>query len=201
MRLIPTARKEKLPEGFSYPLGAESISEALDTVPPLQNATIWFNWRDEYWASSWRKKMESLGSFKLLEVGASPLSGEPVLRVYSVPSEYSLVAREHLLAELPRVRRQLLAGGRVAREVPIRVTLNLSEAEAAANPQDRANRRRPVRSGTKRRSAAAASGRSPRFAQLLPPKRPGAEGIELARAMLAAMGVTEERLRGNADRN
>jgi hypothetical protein len=40
-----------------------------------------------------------------------------------------------------------------------------------------------------------------RFAQLLPPKRPGAEGIELARAMLAAMGVTEERLRGNADRN
>jgi hypothetical protein len=40
-----------------------------------------------------------------------------------------------------------------------------------------------------------------RFAQLLPPKRPDAEGIELARAMLAAMGIGEERLRGNADRN
>jgi hypothetical protein len=40
-----------------------------------------------------------------------------------------------------------------------------------------------------------------RFAQLLPPKRPGAEGIELARAMLTAMGVTEERLRGNAGSN
>jgi hypothetical protein len=40
-----------------------------------------------------------------------------------------------------------------------------------------------------------------RFAQLLPPKRPGAEGIELPRAMLAAMGVTEERLRGNAGWN
>jgi hypothetical protein len=40
-----------------------------------------------------------------------------------------------------------------------------------------------------------------RFAQLLPPKRPGAEGIDLARAMLVAMGVTEERLRGNAERN
>jgi hypothetical protein len=37
-----------------------------------------------------------------------------------------------------------------------------------------------------------------RFAQLLPPKRPDAEGIDLARAILAAMGVTEERLRGNA---
>ena len=40
-----------------------------------------------------------------------------------------------------------------------------------------------------------------RFAQILPPKRTDAEGIELARAMLAAMGATEERLRGNADQN
>ena len=40
-----------------------------------------------------------------------------------------------------------------------------------------------------------------RFAQLLPPKRPGAEGIELARAMLAAMGVTKERLRGKPEWN
>ena len=40
-----------------------------------------------------------------------------------------------------------------------------------------------------------------RFAQLLPPMRPGGEGIELASAMLATMGVTEERLRGNAERN
>lgn len=77
MRLIPTASKEKLPEGFSYPLGAEAISEVFDTVPHLENATIWFSWRDEYWASSWRKKIESRGSVTLLEVGASPLSGEP----------------------------------------------------------------------------------------------------------------------------
>ena len=87
MRLIPTARKEKLPKGFSYPIGAEGISEALNAVPHLENATIWFDWRDEYWASSWRKKLESRGSVKLLEVGVSPLSREPVLHVYSVPSE------------------------------------------------------------------------------------------------------------------
>jgi hypothetical protein len=110
MHLIPTARKEKLPKGFSYPLGAESISEAFEGVPHLQNATIWFDWRDEYWASRWRKKIKSHGSVKLLDVGASALSGEPVLRLYSVPSEYSLLAREHLLTELPRVRLKLLAG-------------------------------------------------------------------------------------------
>ena len=40
-----------------------------------------------------------------------------------------------------------------------------------------------------------------RFAQLLPPKRPTAKDRELARALLAAMGVTEERLRGNAGWN
>jgi hypothetical protein len=40
-----------------------------------------------------------------------------------------------------------------------------------------------------------------RFAQLLPPKRPTAEGIELARARLAAMGIGEEALRGNPERN
>ena len=40
-----------------------------------------------------------------------------------------------------------------------------------------------------------------RFAQLLPPKRPGAEGVELARAMLAAMGITAEQLLGDAGLN
>jgi hypothetical protein len=133
MHLIPTARKEKLPKGFSYPLGAKAISEGFDGIPCLAEATIWFDWRDEYWASHWRKKIKSRGSVKLLEVGASPLSGKPVLWVYSVPSECSSIAREHLLAELPRVRRQLLAGGRAAKSARIIVTLSLSEAEAAAN--------------------------------------------------------------------
>jgi hypothetical protein len=133
MHLIPTSRKEKLPKGFSYPVGAESISEAFDGVPHLEKATIWFGWRDEYWASDWRKKIESRGSVKLLEVGASPLSGEPVVYVYSVPSEYSVVARQHLLAELPRVRRQLFAAGQLSKTGRTSVTLNLSGVEAAAN--------------------------------------------------------------------
>jgi hypothetical protein len=40
-----------------------------------------------------------------------------------------------------------------------------------------------------------------RLARMLPPKRPTAEGRELARAMLAVTAATEERLRGNAERN
>jgi hypothetical protein len=40
-----------------------------------------------------------------------------------------------------------------------------------------------------------------RFAQMLPPKRPTAEARELARAMLAAMGISEENLLVSAGRN
>ena len=40
-----------------------------------------------------------------------------------------------------------------------------------------------------------------RFAQLLPPKQPTGEARELARALLAAMGITEEHLRGDAGWN
>jgi hypothetical protein len=40
-----------------------------------------------------------------------------------------------------------------------------------------------------------------RFAQMLPPKRPTAEARELARAMLAAMGISKDALRGNLERN
>jgi hypothetical protein len=137
MRLIPTTRKEKLPKGFSYPLGAEAISAALDCVPQLGNATFWFKWRDEYWASEWRQKLKTLGDVKLLEVGHSPLSGERVLRVYSVPSDWSVVARDRLLAELPQVRRKLLAGGHTSRALRIVVALSLSKAEGSANRVER----------------------------------------------------------------
>lgn len=40
-----------------------------------------------------------------------------------------------------------------------------------------------------------------RFAHLIPPKRLNAENREMTRALLAAMGVTEDRLRGDAGWN
>ena len=40
-----------------------------------------------------------------------------------------------------------------------------------------------------------------RFAQMLPPKPPNAEVREQARALLAVMGLTEDYLRGNVERN
>jgi hypothetical protein len=40
-----------------------------------------------------------------------------------------------------------------------------------------------------------------RFAQMLPPKRPTPEARDLARSMLAAMGISKDTLRGNIERN
>jgi hypothetical protein len=133
MRVIPTSRKERLPKGFTYPLGAQVISAALDDVPQLEKASLWFQWRDDYWASEWREKLAARGEIRLLEVGFSPLSGERVLYVYSVPSEYSVIAREHLIAELPRVREALLSGRSSSRSARLQVTLRLAVANHAAN--------------------------------------------------------------------
>jgi len=136
MNMIPTARKGKLPKGFSYPLGARAISAALDDIPQRENATLWFSWRDEYWASRWRKKIEALGDVTLLEITDSYSGQGRDLRVYAVPSQYSVVARTYLLAELKRVRRELLAARVASNHQGVSVKLSLS---AAMKPDKKAS--------------------------------------------------------------
>ena len=130
MALISTRRKEKLPKGFSYPLGAGKVSAALEGIPQFENAEIWFSWRDEFWASQWRKRIQERGVVTLLRASYWDYSGRWDFHLYSVPSEYNVFAREHLLGELPRVYRELsgLAG---EKRLAVVVTLNLSEAERA----------------------------------------------------------------------
>ena len=127
MSLIETAAKEKLPKGFSYPLGAETISAALEGVPQLGNMRIWFTWRDEFWVSRWRKRLQARGPIELLRVAYSDYFSRWEVSAYSVPSEYTIAAWRQLQAELPMVRARLL-GRRPPRSIS--VTLNLREAEA-----------------------------------------------------------------------
>jgi hypothetical protein len=132
MLLIPTALKEKLPKGFSYPLGAEAIGSALDGSPQIGNGKLWFHWRDEFWASRWRKRLASRGLITLFQVNYSEHLGYWSFRVYSVPSQCTVVAREHLLAELVQVRGKLMAAGSEAKSLNVAVTLSLADAERAA---------------------------------------------------------------------
>ena len=134
MRLIKTERKEKLPKGFSYPLGAEAISAALDGIPQFDNATLWFSWRDEFRVSRWRKRLQTLGPIMLLRVAYSDYFGQWHINVYSVPSQYSVFAREYLHAELPRIHSKLSAAKTRTGSLDISATLSLWEAERAANP-------------------------------------------------------------------
>ncbi len=132
MPLIPTASKDRLPEGFTYPWGAQAISTALEGVPGLEEARLWFSWRDEFWASEWRQKIAELGEITLLEVGPSYLGEGQDVRAYAVPSDYSMAARERLVSESPKLRLALAAGSG-PRERP-RLSIKLHLATAIRNP-------------------------------------------------------------------
>lgn len=111
MDLIPTRSKEKLPKGFSYPVGAEILSSALNSVPQYDEMELQFTWKDVYWASEYQKKLKSLGKIRVLEANYSIVFDEWVLRICSVPSVHNKVVKL-LLQEGPlgRLRDALLAG-------------------------------------------------------------------------------------------
>ena len=130
MIIIQTGRKEKLPKGFSYPLGAEAISAALGGLPHLEGAKITFQWRDEFWASRWRKRVQNRGVLTLLRVAFPDYFGQWSLDVYSVPSQYSVQAREALQVELLRIHSKLAAHGASSKSFKATVTFDLSGTEA-----------------------------------------------------------------------
>jgi len=135
MPLIPTFHKEKLPAGFAYPLGAEAISAELGDLPMFQDAELWFRWRDEYWASRWRKRVASQGVVTLLKIDSDYRADRWRLMAYSVPAQYAVLARKHLREELGRLRRALAATSAEPRGRHISVSFDLSAAEQAANPE------------------------------------------------------------------
>jgi hypothetical protein len=128
MSLIPTARKDKLPKGFVYPLGAEAISAALEGIPQFDRAEITFSWRDEFWVSRWRKRLQARGVVTLLRVAYWEFAGPGRWRldVYSVPSQYSALAREHFRIELLRVHREFLAISSASKSFQTAITFDLS---------------------------------------------------------------------------
>jgi hypothetical protein len=94
MEPITTTRKEKLPKGYSYPLGAEALSQALIGVPQYSMLSITFNWRDTFWASEYQNKLKALGQIKIVEL--NPWGMEWRIFVSAVPAEHSHAVREQL---------------------------------------------------------------------------------------------------------
>jgi hypothetical protein len=105
LELIHTSFKEKLPKGFSYPVGAEVISSALQGVPQFSLATIYFSWKDTFWASKYTEKLKALGKITILEVD---YWSNWSISVHAVPSAHRQAAREQLLGRLPTLARELV---------------------------------------------------------------------------------------------
>jgi hypothetical protein len=96
MDLIPTRSKEKLPAGFSYPVGAEAISEALRGAPQFEEFVLQFAWRDNFWASQYQEKLAALGRISIVVVWY--FQGWSI-QVNSVPRAHAHVAKVLVLEQ------------------------------------------------------------------------------------------------------
>ena len=110
VELIPTSSKQKLPSGFSYPVGAERISSAVQGVPQFDRLRLFFSWRDEFWASQYAAKVNSNGLVEVLVVEKS-IWPDWSMRIHGVPSSHASSARAGLEAVLPQLRKALLDAG------------------------------------------------------------------------------------------
>lgn len=103
--LIATRHKEKLPAGYSYPIGAEALSNALHGLLEPSGISLLFSWRDEFWASKYQQKLVVGGDIRVLVVS---FFEHWHISVNAVPSTDAKLARD-LLSEfgLPSLREAL----------------------------------------------------------------------------------------------
>ena len=94
MELIKTRSKEKLPQGFSYPIGAEQISWTLQGVPQYMKLQLTFSWKDTFWASKYQKKLKENGQIEILECSYSSYFDAWWLFIHAVPKEHAQRVRE-----------------------------------------------------------------------------------------------------------
>lgn len=112
MNMILTKFKEKLPKGFSYPIGAEKISLGLARTPQIKMFELCFWHKDEFWASSFNERVKQKKPLKVIEISyrnpsvgisssqhmieAGYYSPSWKINVFSVPKEYLADVKEQL---------------------------------------------------------------------------------------------------------
>ena len=94
MEIIATTLREKLPKGYSYPIGAEALSQALTGVPQYAMLSLTFNWRDTFWASKYQANVKALGRVKIIGLNSYGLDWR--IHLNALPAEQSHEAREQL---------------------------------------------------------------------------------------------------------
>jgi hypothetical protein len=130
--MLETGPKDKLPKGWSYPVGAKILSSFLEAVPHAAYHPLRFCWRAEFWASKFAQSRATGEAYPIIkahiggEVGMFDKRVEPpteqtfqgwTVEVYAVPADYRAVVGERLTScILPLVKRWL--------ETPSPITLN-----------------------------------------------------------------------------
>ena len=98
--VIPTRRREELPDDFAYTLWPSKVTELLKDTPQRDDAELVFHWRDEFWESHWRQRIQQHGTIKLVDAEYtphwSPYFPKWKINIYSVPKEYLTAAQEIL---------------------------------------------------------------------------------------------------------
>jgi hypothetical protein len=110
MMLIPTSYKEKVPKGFKYPVGAEMISHTLSGVPQFNLLELDFSWKDTFWASKHRARINAAGTITVMEIHA-PYRPDDIhwtIRVNSVPSTEGQRVRELLEHALQNLKTRMM---------------------------------------------------------------------------------------------
>lgn len=116
--VLRVRHRDRLPRGWSFPVRAELLTEALTGVPHGISEPLWFAHAEPYWLKDRRRReSEDLPlpvlkvEFTTYRLGMEPPPRRPLwtIRVGSVPSHLRQWVQSGLISEaLPRVRRWLL---------------------------------------------------------------------------------------------
>ncbi len=68
MEIITTYHKEKIPKGFSYPIGAKKISESIQSSIAADDSEISFWVKDEFWSSSFNERIKNEEPIKIIDI-------------------------------------------------------------------------------------------------------------------------------------
>jgi hypothetical protein len=143
MELIPTRLKEKLPVGFSYPVGAETLSVSLRDAPCFDQLELWFSWKDHYWASDYREKLQSQGSIVVIDV--NHYRGFSIW-LHSVPRSHANLARELIRAQaLPSLAQALRSSSAEAEGIRWSASFDLASSALSINAVEPSASRGQVR--------------------------------------------------------
>ncbi len=130
--MIKTTYKEKLPKGYSYPVGAEIISAGLSDVPQYEELGIDFWIKDEFRASRYNQKIKESGDIIILKARYFSYSWGSgwTIEINSVPSAFKKDASEKIVSQvLPALREKLLKTGMNGERFSFRANYSLATSD------------------------------------------------------------------------